>query len=176
MRQFLACSAGRVYGVNAGGDLAIMDRRSGQVLSTLPIPSHPVRMVNDQTDRIYLATETGAVICLRETMQDKPIHFRELQEEKKAVTVTGTEKVSSGGDEEESDENDSDNSFDGAKSKSRFDDDEEDEEDANSDSSGGGFSGFGNDNGDDDGDDDGGGSGSFGDNDNDGGSFDAFDD
>ncbi|MDO4550940.1 MAG: PQQ-binding-like beta-propeller repeat protein [Planctomycetia bacterium] len=89
IRQFLSCSKGRVYSVDHADQLAILDRSSGQKIASLPIQNHPIRLTNLQTDRIYIATETGTVLCFRETALDSPINYL-APKEKKQVTITDT--------------------------------------------------------------------------------------
>ncbi len=153
IRQFLACSKARVYTADHQNNLVILDRRSGQRISTLPIPNHTVRCVNEQTDRIYIATETGTVLCLRETALDKPLDFMvKMPEKKTKVEITGGKKTDV--DEEEDDED--------GKSGGGSDFGDDDDDDTPSGPKGGGDDDFGDD------DDDSGGSG--------GGDDDAFGD
>jgi len=71
--QFIAASKDRVYVVDRLGRMVVLDVATGARLDALPFPTRSVRMLNDQTDRIYLVSETGLVQCLRETEQVDPI-------------------------------------------------------------------------------------------------------
>jgi hypothetical protein len=75
--RFLAASKHRVYTLDKGRQLRILDGRSGARLETLPTAPMPVQLVNNQTDRLYLATDTGLVQCLHELEQKEPIQYLE---------------------------------------------------------------------------------------------------
>ena len=73
----------RVYGADAAGR-----RRSGSAgggrLDVLPTELLTVKFPNTQTDRLYLANDTGLVQCLREIDLPKPIMYgedRKMQKE-----------------------------------------------------------------------------------------------
>ena len=74
--QFVAASKERVYAVDKFGRLQILNAKTGARLDNLPIPRLPIRVANNQTDRIYLASETGLVQCLREVEAVKPLVYR----------------------------------------------------------------------------------------------------
>jgi hypothetical protein len=72
--------------------MLVLDARTGARIDALDITSHPIRLMNLQTDRIYLASETGLVQCLHEIEQVEPLdHLQPLEpaqpagEEKKAA-------------------------------------------------------------------------------------------
>jgi outer membrane protein assembly factor BamB len=73
--KLLAVSPSRIYGISPDGGIAIIQRADGKILATpeTSISSYGVdlklythRMSNDQNDRIYLASEDGILLCLRE--------------------------------------------------------------------------------------------------------------
>ena len=82
--ELLTLSQTRVYGRDRNGSLFILNREDGSVLRT---PSEILRsvgldlrpfkeaVINSENDRIYLATPTGLVICLREitNLQPRPL-------------------------------------------------------------------------------------------------------
>ena len=69
-------SAGTVYANGSGGTLTLLDRETGRRTGALALPKFPVRDVNDRTDRVLLATESGIVLCLREAGRDFPVFHR----------------------------------------------------------------------------------------------------
>jgi len=71
--KFLAASATRLYTADDTGRLMILDRRSGAHLERLSTELLPIKVVNIQTDRIYLATTKGLIQCLREVEQVTPL-------------------------------------------------------------------------------------------------------
>lgn len=72
--EFIAASENRVYASDAEGRLLIIERDSGTVISRLDLRPYSLRVQNDRTDRIVLATTTGTVISLRETSSDYPVY------------------------------------------------------------------------------------------------------
>jgi outer membrane protein assembly factor BamB len=76
VRQFVAATPTRVYATDQAGDLAVIDRADGAVLGTLPTLNFPIRVPNERTDRMYLASTSGLVTCLREEGAELPIYHR----------------------------------------------------------------------------------------------------
>jgi outer membrane protein assembly factor BamB len=77
--HFLAAGRQRVYASDKLGRLRILDGGTGTMLDMLPTGGLPVKVSNGQTDRIYLATETGLVQCLHEVEETKPIVYSQVQ-------------------------------------------------------------------------------------------------
>lgn len=73
IRQFVAASDQRVYAVNGLNQLVIMDIQTGARLGQIDVTRFPLRYMNMETDRIYLADETGLIQCVREARLTKPI-------------------------------------------------------------------------------------------------------
>ena len=71
--KFLSASSTRLYTADETGRLLILDRRSGAQLGNMATELLPIKVQNTQTDRIYLATDTGLLQCLREIDQVKPL-------------------------------------------------------------------------------------------------------
>jgi hypothetical protein len=71
--QFAAASKNRVYGVDKLGLTRILDAVTGVQLDSLPTTLMPVKVLNDDTDRIYLASSKGLIQCLHEIGLTKPI-------------------------------------------------------------------------------------------------------
>ena len=80
--QFVAASKNRVYGVDKLGQTRVLDAATGAQLDSLPTTSLPIKMLNADTDRIYLASSKGLIQCLHEIGLTKPILHGE---ERKAV-------------------------------------------------------------------------------------------
>lgn len=57
--QFVAASKHRLYATDTFGRLLALDGRTGAKLESLPLTGMPIRLINTQTDRIYLASENG---------------------------------------------------------------------------------------------------------------------
>ena len=54
------------------GNLMVLSRADGAPLGVLPLRDYSIRVANDRTDRIYLCTESGLVVALRERDQEFP--------------------------------------------------------------------------------------------------------
>ena len=73
IRQFVAASDQRVYGIDGINQLVIMDIQTGSRQGQFDVTRYPLRYMNSQTDRIYLANEQGLIQCLRESRLTQPI-------------------------------------------------------------------------------------------------------
>ncbi len=64
--DLLGATKSRLFGSDVTGNIVLLQRRTGRPLGTLPLRPFSVRLQNDRTDRLYLATPSGLVVCLRE--------------------------------------------------------------------------------------------------------------
>src|SRR5262249_18951677 len=83
VNQFVGVGASRVYGCNRVGQLIILGLKNGSRLDVMPLPIGTKKLINYQTDRIYLTTDTGTIQCLHEVDRAKPL----LYEAPKAATL-----------------------------------------------------------------------------------------
>jgi outer membrane protein assembly factor BamB len=72
----LAATPDVVYASDDFGSLIVLRLSDGQQLGSVALSAFPRRVANDRTDRIYLASETGLVVSLRETQRDFPLFHR----------------------------------------------------------------------------------------------------
>lgn len=70
--DFIAGSRSALMLTDTVGNLLVLARKDGAQLGSLSLSDFRVRFGNDLTDRAYLATPTGLVICLREVGQEFP--------------------------------------------------------------------------------------------------------
>lgn len=75
VKQFLATSPTRVYCLDHVGRMAILDVATGGRLASMPLPGGGIKLANNETDRIYLATDTGVVECLHEIGLTSPLAY-----------------------------------------------------------------------------------------------------
>lgn len=76
---FLAVIGSNVAAGDDQGNLVIASRNSrktAQVIGSMPLRRFTVRVGNDRTDRIYLSTESGLVVCLRQIGHTFPVYHR----------------------------------------------------------------------------------------------------
>ena len=67
IRKFLAASSNRVYGVDRGGRMIIIDIRTGSRIGMMDIQGLDYGMINTKTDRLYVGKKSGVIQCLRES-------------------------------------------------------------------------------------------------------------
>jgi outer membrane protein assembly factor BamB len=71
--QFVAASKARVYATDRIGRLTVLNADSGARLDAIATENVPIKLLNTDTDRIYLADDGGLIQCLREVEQSEPI-------------------------------------------------------------------------------------------------------
>jgi len=81
VERFVAASKNRVYAVDKTGRLLILNAETGQRLDSLAVEHLPIKPINTQTDRIYLASDTGLIQCLHEIELGEPIRHNVAPEE-----------------------------------------------------------------------------------------------
>jgi outer membrane protein assembly factor BamB len=70
--QFIAASPTRLYTADQAGRMLVFDSRTGGRIGWLPTESSALKVFNRENDRVYLATATGLIQCLRETQLTEP--------------------------------------------------------------------------------------------------------
>ena len=85
VRQFVAASETRVYAFDMADRLLVLDIESGARLDSVFTGPLPVRLSNDQTDRIYLASETGFIQCLHELELSEPLRHNQIVPERREI-------------------------------------------------------------------------------------------
>lgn len=76
LTHYLASLGGTVATMDVDGNLVMVSRENGQIVGALPMRRFTVQTGNERTDRIYLATQTGLVVCLRQMGHNFPIFHR----------------------------------------------------------------------------------------------------
>jgi outer membrane protein assembly factor BamB len=79
--HFLAANKKFVYAADPNGRMLILDRRYGTVLSTYDARDFVVPVANELTDRIYLASNEGLLVCLHDKEYSKPLEMKHAKEE-----------------------------------------------------------------------------------------------
>ena len=74
--KFLAASKDRVYAEDRNGNIVVLHAQSGGRLDVIEASGLPIKLMNLQTDRLFLASESGLVQCLREIELEQPILHR----------------------------------------------------------------------------------------------------
>lgn len=73
IKSFLAANTDRVYCLDRNSRVVGIDATSGSPLGSVDVGSVDYTYLNTQSDRVYVATSTGVVQCLRETQQHYPL-------------------------------------------------------------------------------------------------------
>jgi len=73
VRQFVAASKQRVYVTDRLGRILVLHAETGGRLDTIPAAGSNIKLINSDTDRIYLGTETGLIQCLHEMELTEPL-------------------------------------------------------------------------------------------------------
>lgn len=71
--QFIAASKDHAYVVDKLDRILVLDTKTGARVDTIPTGPLPLKYLNMQTDRIYLASKTGLIQCLHEVQNVEPI-------------------------------------------------------------------------------------------------------
>jgi hypothetical protein len=74
--RFLAANERFVYATDDSGRLLVLDRKRGTQLSMLDTSAFRFPVVNDVTDRLYLAANDGLIVCLHDRDQREPLQLR----------------------------------------------------------------------------------------------------
>jgi hypothetical protein len=84
--KLLAISKNRIYLENAFHDLFVLNRANGAVVSSprqtferagLNLRDYALTVINNHNDRLYMATPSGSILCLREAGQLVPYDIRD---------------------------------------------------------------------------------------------------
>jgi outer membrane protein assembly factor BamB len=79
--RFLAANSKFVYAADRSGRLLVLDRRLGHRLSGYDTHDFPFPVVNELTDRLYLASNDGQIVCLHDKEFTAPMRHRRLVEQ-----------------------------------------------------------------------------------------------
>jgi len=74
--SFCAVVGDNLVTSDVDGNIVLMSTERGQIIGTLPLRRFSIRTGNDLTDRVYLSTESGLVICLRQTGHQFPVYHQ----------------------------------------------------------------------------------------------------
>ena len=72
-KKILAAGEDRVYILSDSGRLVVINSADGSVIGAVPTPDFDRAITNVTTDRIYLATSSGVLQCLRQADSGVPI-------------------------------------------------------------------------------------------------------
>lgn len=76
--RFVSATESKVYVIDRVGDLRVLDRVSGTRLGHLPLEGSDFVFANRETDRLFVGTRSGRLVCLREIESRQPRFHRQL--------------------------------------------------------------------------------------------------
>jgi outer membrane protein assembly factor BamB len=79
--RFVAANPKFVYAADRISRLQVLDRRLGHTLSSYDTRDFVVPVANEQTDRVYLAANSGLIVCLHDKQYTQPFRHRRLEED-----------------------------------------------------------------------------------------------
>lgn len=72
--KFLAATQDFLYVSDPVGNVVLLSRDNGGLIGALPLRQFSVRLENDRTDRLYMSTQSGLLVCIREKGREFPIY------------------------------------------------------------------------------------------------------
>lgn len=81
VKQFVAAGKSRAYVIDRFGRLLVLNAANGARLDAITVGDSTIPLVNSDTDRIYLASRSGLIQCLREMEQTKPLLHDQVRKE-----------------------------------------------------------------------------------------------
>ncbi len=82
-RRVLMVGQSRLYAVNAQNEIVVIQASDGKVVGKLPHRQFTMSPTNDRTDRMFLATQDGLVVCVKE--RDSAIPSYHLHPERRPI-------------------------------------------------------------------------------------------
>ena len=78
VRHFLAASKDRLYVEDNLGRIKVVRQQDGETVDSIRFDGFSHLYRNLETDRIYLASSSGMVVCLHESRQSEPVRHQEI--------------------------------------------------------------------------------------------------
>lgn len=82
-RKILMVSQDRLYAFNAQKEIVIVDTADGKTVGKLPYRQFILTPTNDRTDRMFLTTQNGLIVCVKE--RDSAIPSYHLHPERRPI-------------------------------------------------------------------------------------------
>jgi hypothetical protein len=89
--RIIGCSKENVYAADLYDNFQILARKDGRPIASLPARSFPISSDNQFTDRLYMSTEDGLILCLHEKQNVKPYRHPQTYEEPEKVKEKPTD-------------------------------------------------------------------------------------
>ncbi|HVS34623.1 MAG TPA: PQQ-binding-like beta-propeller repeat protein [Gemmataceae bacterium] len=99
--RFMAVNPKFVYAADDRGNMLILDRKNGAVLSRYDVRDYVFPISNAESDRIYLAANNGLIVCLHDKAYPQALSYRvkSLEERAKELADKLARPISDAGGE-----------------------------------------------------------------------------
>jgi outer membrane protein assembly factor BamB len=74
--KFVGVINDRVFVTDIDMNLSMLARKDGAILGKLQLRHFPVRIANDRTDRLFVATTSGLVVCMKPKDRISPVYHK----------------------------------------------------------------------------------------------------
>ncbi len=74
IQDFVAANSQTLLATDDVGNLTVLNRQNGGVVGSMPLRDFRVRYGNDLTDRAYIATDAGLIVCIRQVGKEFPTY------------------------------------------------------------------------------------------------------
>jgi outer membrane protein assembly factor BamB len=74
--EFLAANDKYVFATDRLHNVLMLSHEDGSVLGEAPLRGYTVKVANDRTDRLYLASPDGLIVCIRDKAQEFPLYHK----------------------------------------------------------------------------------------------------
>jgi outer membrane protein assembly factor BamB len=91
--SFLTAGKRFVYGVDRVGQLVIIDKARGTRVAVQDMRDFRMPVLNELTDRVYLASSDGLLICLHDRDSTRPIWNKKVEEDRPIAKKRPEERV-----------------------------------------------------------------------------------
>jgi hypothetical protein len=104
--RFLGATRKSVFGLDSFDRLVVIDQKTGQQTSSIPVGDIELVLTNYESDRIYVASDQGLIQCVRDVSSPRPIFHSsefdtsEMKDGKKPSKKTNVEDENPFGDED----------------------------------------------------------------------------
>lgn len=76
LKQFVAATDSALFATDTVGNVLLLNREDRRHIATLGWRDFSVRMMNDRTDRVYVAKPSGLIVCIREKGKEFPTYHK----------------------------------------------------------------------------------------------------
>jgi len=76
LTDFVSTTATTTFARDRDDNLVLLDLKDGRLIGRVPASAYPRHVQNDRNDRVYLASNTGRILALRQKGHDIPVYHK----------------------------------------------------------------------------------------------------